>query len=98
VVSYRRRFSKACKKRPCYKTEKCFNSLLDGELILHNKVGDFILKLQPAFEAFKSFEDVAVQLIDVDKDNDLDLIIGPGGNNHEINTRELQLRLFKNDG
>ena len=69
-----------------------------GQVYLQNKVGDFILKPQPAFEAFKSFEDVAVQLIDVDKDNDLDLIIGPGGNNHEINTRELQLRLFKNDG
>ena len=69
-----------------------------GQLYLQNKAGDFILKPQPAFNAFKTFEDVAVQLVDVDNDHDLDLIIGPGGNNYEINTRELQLRLFKNDG
>ena len=69
-----------------------------GQLYIQDKVGKFINKAQPAFDAFKSFEDVAVQLVDVDKDGDLDLIIGPGGNNNEINTRELQLRLFKNDG
>jgi hypothetical protein len=69
-----------------------------GQVYLQDKAGKFTLKPQPAFEAFKSFEDVAVQFVDVDKDGDLDLIIGPGGNNNEINTRELQLRLFKNDG
>ena len=69
-----------------------------GQIYLQNKAGDFILKAQPAFNAFKSFEDFAVQLIDVNNDRDLDLIIGHGGNNNEINTRELQLRLFKNDG
>jgi len=69
-----------------------------GQIYLQDKSGKFILKPQPAFDAFKSFEDVAVLLSDVDKDGDLDLIIGPGGNNNEINTRELQLRLFKNDG
>ncbi len=69
-----------------------------GQLYLQDKAGKFILKPQPAFEAFKSFEDVAIQLVDVDNDGDLDLIIGPGGNNNEINTRELQVRLFKNDG
>ena len=69
-----------------------------GQLYMQDKAGKFINKAQPTFEAFKSFEDVAVQFVDVDKDGDLDLIIGPGGNNNEINTRELQLRLFKNDG
>ncbi|MFX8266490.1 VCBS repeat-containing protein, partial [Acinetobacter baumannii] len=37
-------------------------------------------------------------LFDCDHDGDLDLLICPGGNNNDINTRELQLRLFKNDG
>ena len=69
-----------------------------GQVYLQDKAGKFNLKTQPSFEAFKTFEDVAVQFIDIDKDGDLDLIIGPGGNNNEINTRELQLRLFKNDG
>jgi len=69
-----------------------------GQIYLQNKEGKFILKPQPSFNAFKSFEDVAVQFADIDNDYDLDLIIGPGGNNNEINSRELQLRLFKNDG
>ncbi len=30
--------------------------------------------------------------------NDLDLLLCPGGNNAALNSRELQLRLFKNDG
>lgn len=46
----------------------------------------------------KDFEDVAVLLFDCDKDGDLDLFLGPGGNNAEPNTREIQFRLFKNDG
>jgi hypothetical protein len=69
-----------------------------GQIYLQNNSGEFILKPQIAFNAFKSFEDVATQFVDVDNDHDLDLIIGPGGNNNEVNTRELQVRLFKNDG
>ncbi len=69
-----------------------------GQLYLQDKAGNFTIKPQKGFEAFKSFEDVAVQLVDIDNDKDVDLIIGPGGNNNEPNTRELQIRLFKNDG
>ena len=69
-----------------------------GQLYLQDKAGNFTIQPQKGFEAFKSFEDVAVQLVDIDNDKDVDLIIGPGGNNNEPNTRELQIRLFKNDG
>jgi hypothetical protein len=69
-----------------------------GQLYLQDKAGNFTIQSQKGFEAFKSFEDVAVQLVDIDNDKDVDLIIGPGGNNNEPNTRELQIRLFKNDG
>jgi hypothetical protein len=69
-----------------------------GQLYLQDKAGNFTIQTQKGFEAFKSFEDVAVQLVDIDNDKDVDLIIGPGGNNNEPNTRELQIRLFKNDG
>jgi len=69
-----------------------------GNLYLQDKTGNFKIKPQKSFEAFKTFEDIAVEFVDVDKDGDLDLIIGPGGNNNEVNSRELQLRLFKNDG
>ena len=69
-----------------------------GQLYLQQKDGNFIKKDEQAFNQFLDFEDVAVTLFDCDHDGDLDLLIGPGGNNNEINTRELQLRLFKNDG
>jgi len=69
-----------------------------GQLYLQDKAGNFTIQPQKGFEAFKSFEDVAVQLVDIDNDKDVDLIISPGGNNNEPNTRELQIRLFKNDG
>ena len=69
-----------------------------GQLYLQDKAGNFTIKTQKGFEAFTTFEDVAVQLVDIDNDKDVDLIIGPGGNNNEPNTRELQIRLFKNDG
>ena len=41
---------------------------------------------------------MAVLFFDYDKDGDNDLLICPGGNNHPPNSRELQLRLFVNDG
>ena len=39
-----------------------------------------------------------VSFFDCDKDGDADLLICPGGNNNPANSREFQLRLFKNDG
>ena len=50
------------------------------------------------FDEFAGFEDVAVVFFDADADGDLDLAIGPGGNNQPPNSREIQLRLYKNDG
>jgi hypothetical protein len=55
-------------------------------------------KDEPGFSYFKSFEDEAVLFFDADNDGDLDLFIGPGGNNHQPFTREMQNRLYKNDG
>ncbi len=47
---------------------------------------------------YADLEDVAVLLFDADKDKDLDLYIGAGGNNMEKGTRGAQHRLYKNDG
>ncbi|MGZ3949653.1 MAG: FG-GAP-like repeat-containing protein, partial [Flavisolibacter sp.] len=69
-----------------------------GQLYIQSPDGNFKKKDQPGFAAFQSFEDVAVLLFDCDHDGDLDLLICPGGNASSYNTRELQLRLFKNDG
>ena len=69
-----------------------------GQLYVQDMAGNFIKKEEKAFQQFLSFEDVAVTLFDADHDGDLDLLICPGGNNNETNSREMQLRLFKNDG
>ena len=69
-----------------------------GQLYLQNANGTFTKKEQKAFQQFMDFEDVAVVLFDCDHDGDLDLLVCPGGNNNEINSREMQLRMFKNDG
>jgi hypothetical protein len=44
------------------------------------------------------FEDEAVLFFDADHDGDLDLLVGPGGNAHPPFSRQMQNRLFKNDG
>jgi hypothetical protein len=69
-----------------------------GQLYLQNQQGGFIKKLQPSFQAFRDFEDMAVLFFDCDQDGDLDLLLGPGGNIAPVNSREIQIRLFKNDG
>lgn len=68
------------------------------QLYLQAPGGGFIKKEEKAFQQFMDFEDVALLLFDCDHDGDADLLICPGGNNARPNSRELQLRLFKNDG
>ncbi|MFT4152763.1 VCBS repeat-containing protein, partial [Parafilimonas sp.] len=69
-----------------------------GQVYLQQPDGDFIKKEEPALSQFTDFEDAAVLLFDADKDGDPDLFIGPGGNNNLPNTRQTQIRFFKNDG
>jgi hypothetical protein len=69
-----------------------------GQLYLQTSSGQFVKKEEKAFAPFLEFEDVACLFFDYDKDGDMDLLVCPGGNNYSINSRELQLRLFKNDG
>jgi enediyne biosynthesis protein E4 len=69
-----------------------------GQLYLQTPDGHFIKSKQPAFDQFIDFEDEAVLLFDADHDGDLDLFIGPGGNSNPPYSRQMQLRLFKNDG
>ncbi len=73
-------------------------SVHPGQLYLQNASGQFIKKEQPGFNAFSDFEDEAVLFFDADNDGDLDLFIGPGGNNNNRFSRQMQTRLFKNDG
>ena len=69
-----------------------------GQLYLQNSNGKFVKKEQQVFKQYKDFEDVAVLFFDADKDSDLDLFIGAGGNHVKPGGREIQHRLYKNDG
>lgn len=69
-----------------------------GQLYIQITDGRFIKSDQKLFQQFADFEDVATLFFDSDKDGDLDLFIGAGGNNVPPNSRQLQHRLYKNDG
>ena len=69
-----------------------------GQLYLQTPDGRFIKKEENLFKQLADFEDVAVLFFDCDGDSDLDLFVGAGGNNIPANQRQLQHRLYKNDG
>jgi hypothetical protein len=68
-----------------------------GQLYLQSANG-FIKKEIADMKQFSSFEDAVVLFFDADNDGDKDLFIGAGGNDIVPGERELQHRLFVNDG
>ncbi len=68
-----------------------------GQLYLQTNNG-FVKKEIPEMKQFIGFDDAAVLFFDADGDGDMDLFIGAGGNNMTPGSRELQNRLFINDG
>ncbi len=62
------------------------------------KSGRFILLEQPHFLRDSVFEDTASEFFDADGDGDLDLLVGSGGNYTSQGTRDMQDRLYINDG
>ena len=69
-----------------------------GQLYLQTNSGDFVKKPEKAFDDYADFEDVAVLFFDCDNDGDLDLLVCPGGNSFPPISKQMQLRLYKNDG
>jgi hypothetical protein len=69
-----------------------------GQLYLQTASGKFEKKPEPGFMPFSDFEDEAVLFFDADHDGDPDLFIGAGGNNNHGYSRQMQNRLFLNDG
>jgi enediyne biosynthesis protein E4 len=69
-----------------------------GQMYLQNAAGVFIKKDELVFKQFAGFVDGAVLFFDCDKDGDEDLLLCSGGNVAMPASRELQHRLFINDG
>ena len=69
-----------------------------GQLYLQTKTGSFTKTGKETFEKEADFEDTAVLLFDADGDGDPDLFVGSGGNNTPMGSRQMQDRLYVNDG
>ncbi len=67
-----------------------------GVIYIQTKAGKFVQLPQPAFEADKQCEETCATFLDVDKDRDMDLLIGSGG--EEFLDKRLLLRLYINNG
>jgi len=69
-----------------------------GQIYLQNSTGKFTKKSEPLFDQYSDFEDDAILFFDAENDGDLDIFVGPGGNNSQSFSRQMQSRLYINDG
>ena len=72
-------------------------SIQAAQLYLQSKNGTFIKSKQEDLNADAVFEDVAAQFADIDNDNDMDLIVGSGGNNNITNLSQYNTRIYVNN-
>jgi enediyne biosynthesis protein E4 len=71
---------------------------MQGQIYIQTASGTFVQKEQAVFKQYTGFVDGAVLFFDCDKDGDNDLLLCSGGNAALPLSRELQHRLFINDG
>jgi enediyne biosynthesis protein E4 len=69
-----------------------------GQVYFQTGEGRFVKSKQPSIDQYADFEDQAVLFFDANKDGALDLLVGPGGNSNPPESRQMQTRLFMNDG
>jgi hypothetical protein len=68
-----------------------------AQLYLQQATGKFTATQNISFEADKTIEDTASTFVDIDGDKDLDLIVGSGGNDPDVEKKNT-LRIYINDG
>ena len=69
------------------------------KLYVQNSAGQFEYRQVPSFNKLSAtFESTCGALLDYDKDGDLDLMIGSGGNEIEMSRMNFSLRSYSNDG
>ncbi|HEY0433485.1 MAG TPA: FG-GAP-like repeat-containing protein, partial [Chitinophagaceae bacterium] len=69
-----------------------------AQVYLQSATKRFVRSDQPSIAQFSDFEDNGVLVFDANHDGKPDLLLCPGGNNVSPGSRQLQLRLFLNDG
>ncbi|UII76477.1 VCBS repeat-containing protein [Flagellimonas sp. HMM57] len=67
-------------------------------LFFQNKDGSFTKSDTKAFSNDSGSEDIAIHIFDAENDGDLDIYISSGGNEFSSNSKQLQDRLYINDG
>jgi len=70
----------------------------EGSLYIQDGNGKFSKLIQPDIAADSTAEDVNSVFVDVDKDNDLDLVVVSGGNEFTGSSPNMKPRLYVNDG
>ena len=70
----------------------------NDKVFIQGDSGSFDYKNQPSLDSTSNYESTCGLLIDIDNDNDLDVILGSGGNNPSLPTESYLLRIFLNDG
>ncbi|MCK6695282.1 MAG: VCBS repeat-containing protein, partial [Thermoanaerobaculia bacterium] len=68
-----------------------------GQLYLQT-TGGFVRSDRQTFDPDSIYEDTAVLFFDADGDRDPDLFVGSGGNQQPVGSRQMQSRIYLNDG
>ncbi len=68
-----------------------------ASIVMFQKNGEWIKKIQPDFEENSKYEDVAVVSIDFDNDGQKDIIVASGGYERPKGDKLYELRAYKND-